>query len=177
VPIDRSPWNVAQRLRTHGSIIRGRIGVQLQEVTPELAQALHLPRAAGALITAVEKQAPAERAGLRSGDAVIRVGGAPVADARRPARPRRRDRPRNAVDGRIHRATAPRSAPRAGCAAAEEGRPRPADVVAPIGSASSSAALSEPQRRRWGLEGGLLVQRAEGAARRAASFAAMSSSR
>ena len=67
VPIDVA-MKVVESLRARGTLRRGRIGVLLQEVTPELAQAFRLPRATGALITAVERKAPAERAGLRAGD-------------------------------------------------------------------------------------------------------------
>ena len=165
VPIDVA-MEVVKQLRMHGSITRGRIGVQLQEVTPELAQALRLPRAAGALITVVEKQAPAERAGLRAGDAVIRFGGAPVQTHVDLLALAAETVPGTAVtvefirDGASQRATVR-------VAAAEEGRPRPADVGGTDRLGFRLAALSEAQRRRWGLEGGLLVQRAEGAARRA----------
>lgn len=165
VPIDIAMQVVAQ-LRAHGSITRGRIGVQLQEVTPELAQALRLPHAAGALITAVEKQAPAERAGLRAGDAVVRFGGKPVQTHVELLALAADTAPGTAVTVEFFRDGAPLRTT-VGVAAAEEGRPRPADLGGTDRLGFRLAVLSEAQRRRWGLEGGLLVQRAEGAARRA----------
>jgi serine protease Do len=165
VPIDVA-MQVVKQLRAHGSITRGRIGVQVQEVTPELAQALRLPRPAGALITVVERQAPAERAGLRPGDAVVRFGGKPVQTHVDLLALAAETVPGTAVtvefirDGDAQRATVR-------VAAADEPRPRPADVGGTDRLGLKLAVLNEAQKRRWGLEGGLLVQRAEGAARRA----------
>jgi serine protease Do len=165
VPIDLA-MQVVEQLRSHGSITRGRIGVQVQEVTPELAQALRLPRAAGALITVVEKQAPADRAGLRAGDAVIGFGGVPVQAYVDLIALAADTAPGTAVPVEFIRQGSPqRATVRVG--AADEGRPRPADLGGTDRLGLKLVALSEVQRRRWGLEGGLLVQRAEGTARRA----------
>jgi S1-C subfamily serine protease len=54
----------------------------IQDLTPDLAQALGLPRSAGALVARVEEGTPAERAGIRSGDVVIAVNGRPVSSSR-----------------------------------------------------------------------------------------------
>ena len=164
VPIDLA-MQVVEQLRSHGSITRGRIGVQVQEVTPELAQALRLPHAAGALITVVEKQAPAERAGLRAGDAVIGFGGVPVRAHVDLIALAADTAPGTVVAVEfIREGAAQRTMVRV--AAADEARPRPADLGGTDRLGLRLVALSEVQRRRWGLAGGLLVQRAEGAARR-----------
>jgi serine protease Do len=73
IPIDVAMDVVAQ-LRTHGRVTRGRIGVRLQEVTADLAKALKLPRAAGALVVDVFKDSAASRAGIVPGDVVVRIG-------------------------------------------------------------------------------------------------------
>lgn len=69
---------VTAQLKKHGEVRRGRIGVSIQDVTPDIAKALNLPVETGALISQVEKDSPAERAGLKAGDAVIELDGAPL---------------------------------------------------------------------------------------------------
>lgn len=57
---------------------RGFIGVESQDLTPELREALRPPQARGALVSSIPKGSPAENAGLERGDVVIAVGGQPV---------------------------------------------------------------------------------------------------
>ncbi|MBR0565709.1 Do family serine endopeptidase [Azoarcus sp. L1K30] len=71
IPIDVA-MDVQQQLRTTGRIQRGRIGVAIQEVTVDLAASFGLPRAAGALVSAVEPNSPAARAGIERGDVIMR---------------------------------------------------------------------------------------------------------
>jgi len=59
----------------HGRVLRGRLGVHLQELGAELALALRLPRASGALVTELDADSPAARAGLRPGDVVVAFDG------------------------------------------------------------------------------------------------------
>ncbi len=66
---------VMEQLIEHGEVRRGRLGVEIQDVTPGLAEALGLDSSRGALIVRVESGSPAERAGLRPGDVVIAVDG------------------------------------------------------------------------------------------------------
>jgi len=72
---------VMDQLIRHGEVRRGRIGVLIQSITPDIAKALDLPVEGGALISRVEKGSPAEEAGLKPGDAIIAVDGDPVADS------------------------------------------------------------------------------------------------
>ena len=80
------PANVAKRvvasLREDGVVRRGWLGVQLQPLDEDLAAALGLEDAAGALIAEVTDGAPADEAGLRAGDVVRAFGGEAVADPR-----------------------------------------------------------------------------------------------
>ena len=62
---------VIEQLREHGKVERGWLGVQIQNVTPELAKSLSLPKAEGALVAAVEKDSPAAKAGLKQGDVIL----------------------------------------------------------------------------------------------------------
>jgi len=57
---------------------RGRVGVMVQDLTPELAKAFDIKETQGAVISQVVKDSPAERAGLKAGDVVISVNGKPV---------------------------------------------------------------------------------------------------
>jgi len=77
IPIDEAT-RVAEQLKTGGRVVRGRIGVQIGEVTKEVAESLGLSKAAGALVRSVEPGGPAEKAGLEAGDIVTRFDGKPV---------------------------------------------------------------------------------------------------
>ena len=76
------PANMVQRLMSqlveHGEVRRGQLGVLTQDLTPDLAQAFGIQRNSGALIVKIVSGSGAERAGLRSGDVVVRVNGEPV---------------------------------------------------------------------------------------------------
>jgi Do/DeqQ family serine protease len=79
------PVNIARRvmgeLIAHRQVQRGRIGVSLQDLTPEVATALHTTRESGAVIASVEAASPAAQAGIQTGDIVIDVDGEPVRSA------------------------------------------------------------------------------------------------
>jgi serine protease Do len=77
IPIDVA-MDVQNQLRQSGRVSRGRIGVVIQEVSRELAESFGLPRAAGALVNAVEKGGPAEKAGIESGDIILKFDGKAV---------------------------------------------------------------------------------------------------
>src|SRR6185503_10174862 len=80
IPIDVAN-EVVQQLKTSGRVIRGRIGVVIQPVTKELADSFGLPKPQGALVSAVEKGGPAEKAGIEPGDVILRFDGKPVASS------------------------------------------------------------------------------------------------
>ena len=70
--------NAANQLKEKGKVTRGRIGVQIQEVTKETAEAFGLKTTGGALVNSVEKGGPAEKAGVEAGDIIIKVDGRDV---------------------------------------------------------------------------------------------------
>ncbi len=74
--------DVIAQLRQYGEARRGWIGVRIQAVTQELAQAMNLPSRQGALISDVTANGPAAKGGLRNGDLVVSFDGKPVADNR-----------------------------------------------------------------------------------------------
>lgn len=72
--------NVVAGLSHGGKVVRPWLGAVTQPVTADLAQALHLSRPVGALISGVTRESPAAKAGLREGDVVIAVNGREVDD-------------------------------------------------------------------------------------------------
>lgn len=70
--------SVMTQLVATGSVSRGRIGVQIQNMSPELAKNLGISQASGALIGSVEKGTPAEAAGLKAGDIITAINDAPI---------------------------------------------------------------------------------------------------
>lgn len=72
---------VMDQIIEYGEVRRGRLGVALQDLTPDLAESLNMTGDEGALIAAVEQGSPAERAGVRSGDVVVAVDGRPIRSA------------------------------------------------------------------------------------------------
>jgi serine protease Do len=76
-PIDVAV-KVAGELRAHGRVIRGRLGIRIQELTADLAASFGLKGTAGALVAMVEKGSPAEKAGILIGDVILKVDGKPI---------------------------------------------------------------------------------------------------
>ena len=72
--------NVVEQLKSNGSVTRGWIGVQIQNVTQDLADDLGLKDASGALVAEAQKDSPAAAAGVKSGDVITAVDGDAVAD-------------------------------------------------------------------------------------------------
>jgi serine protease Do len=81
IPADTVKSVVAQ-LRDKGTVTRGWIGVQIQTVTPDLADSMGLKEATGALVSEPQKDSPAAKAGIQSGDVITTVNDAPVHDPR-----------------------------------------------------------------------------------------------
>ena len=63
-----------------GTVTRGWIGVEVQEITPALAESFKLPDARGAIIAGVLRDGPADKAGVKPGDVLTAINDAPVAD-------------------------------------------------------------------------------------------------
>ncbi|MEK7435594.1 MAG: Do family serine endopeptidase [Pseudomonadota bacterium] len=71
---------VMEQLIATGAVTRGWVGVELQEITPELADSFKLGTTKGVLVAGVQRGSPAERAGIKPGDIVLSVDGKPVRD-------------------------------------------------------------------------------------------------
>ncbi|MCP5159733.1 MAG: DegQ family serine endoprotease [Gammaproteobacteria bacterium] len=78
------PANMMSRLMNqiiaHGSVRRGQLGVSVQDLTPQLAQAFDIPANQGAVIAQVAPRSAAARAGLREGDVILQVNDRPIRD-------------------------------------------------------------------------------------------------
>jgi len=77
---------IDQQLKDKGHVTRGWIGVQIQPVTPTIAEAIGLKNPAGAVVAEVEPTSPAAKAGIETGDVITSVNGEGVADSRDLAR-------------------------------------------------------------------------------------------
>ncbi len=75
-----SARNIMEQIIQNGAVTRGWIGVEAQEITPELAESFGLPDTEGALIAGVMRGSPADAAGVRPGDVLLTVSGKPVKD-------------------------------------------------------------------------------------------------
>jgi serine protease Do len=173
IPIDVA-MDVVNQLRSSGKVTRGRIGVTIQEVTKELADSFGLSKAAGALISSVEKGGPAEKAGVRPSDVILKFDGKAVNSSADLPRIVAATKPGSKVSVQLWRkgsaqdislvigeiqeesAVAQRSS-RSGSEGASEVETRLGLVV---------SELNEQQKAELQVEGGLIVEDLKGAATR-----------
>jgi serine protease Do len=80
IPMDEA-IRVSEQLRQTGRVTRGRIGVQIGDVTKEVAESIGLGAAQGALVRSIESGSPAEKAGLEPGDIITRFDNKPIEKA------------------------------------------------------------------------------------------------
>jgi serine protease Do len=81
VPVNLAK-NIMDQIIQGGKVTRAFLGVMIQPVTPDIAKAFKLGKSEGALISDVSPGSPAERAGLKAGDVILKVDGEAVADSR-----------------------------------------------------------------------------------------------
>lgn len=79
IPVATAKMVLDQIVKT-GSVTRGWIGVEVQEITAPMAESFKLPNTRGALIAGVLRSGPADKAGIKTGDILVEVQGKPVAD-------------------------------------------------------------------------------------------------
>jgi serine protease Do len=73
--------DVMAQLIDGGDVQRGKLGITIQSITPEIAASVKLPDVHGALVSSVEAGGPAEKAGLKRGDVIVAIDGATVTDS------------------------------------------------------------------------------------------------
>jgi serine protease Do len=151
--------------------MRGRIGVQVQELTADLANSFGLKDVSGALVGVVEKGGPADRAGILPGDVIVAVGGRPVQTSSDMARMVAGTRPGTTVPVQVWRHGETKTL---AVTVAEQKPERPAVAALPDkGEPQASPAglqlreLTTQQRASAGIGAGVLVAAASGAAVRA----------
>jgi serine protease Do len=171
VPIDEA-IRVSEQLRETGRVTRGRIGVQINDVTKEVAETLGLSRSQGALITRVEPGGPAELAGLEAGDIILRYNGVSIEKASDLPRLVGSTKPgtkstitvwRKGSSRDIQVTVVEMEADRT--ARRDEQPAKPAQSANALGLVVTD--LSDVQKQELRLDGGVLVESAEGPAGRA----------
>ena len=95
--------SVVADLKTNGRVERGWLGVEVQPVTPDIADSLGMKDMAGALVAGVQTESPAARAGVAPGDVIAEVDGAAIKDARDLARSIGTVKPGKTVKLTVHR--------------------------------------------------------------------------
>jgi len=80
IPIDVA-MQVEQQLQATGHVTRGKLGVVIQNVSQGLSDSFGLPKPEGALVSSVEKDGPAARAGVEPGDVILKLNGEPIEDS------------------------------------------------------------------------------------------------
>jgi serine protease Do len=90
--------DVVESLRTNGKVTRGWLGVQIQPVSSDIAEGLNLNARKGALVADVTDGSPALAAGIKTGDAILKINGEDVADPRDLAKKVARFAPGKSVD-------------------------------------------------------------------------------
>ena len=171
VPIDEA-IRVSEQLKTLGRVVRGRIGVQIGEVTKEVAESLGLPRAQGALVARVEPGSPAEKAGVEPGDIITSFNGTTIEKSGDLPRLVGNTKPgskstltvlRKGAKRDLHVVVAEMEAEQT--AKKEDKKQKQEQSVNALGLAVSD--LTEGQKRELKLEGGVVVELADGPAGRA----------
>ncbi|MEO8005785.1 MAG: Do family serine endopeptidase [Betaproteobacteria bacterium] len=169
IPIDVA-MQVKDDLIKNGRVTRGRIGVQIQDVNQALANSFGLPKPQGALISGVEPDSPAAKAGLKSGDVVLGVNGKEINQLSELSGAIAATKPGNNARLQVWR----------------EGKSKDVDVkvgelleqklaAAPAGNEGQTSAklgltlreLAPDERAQLRTEGGLVVQSSAGAAAKA----------
>ena len=171
VPIDEA-MRVSDQLKSMGRVVRGRIGVQIGEVTKDVAESLGMPRPQGALVARVEPGSPAEKAGLEAGDIITNFNGTTIEKSGDLPRLVGNTKPGSKATLTVLRKGNKRDLPVViaemeveQVAKKEEKKPKQEQALNSLGLAVND--LTEGQRRELKLEGGVIVELADGSAARA----------
>jgi len=167
IPIDVA-MEVANQLRANGKVTRGRIGVVIQEVTRELADSFGLQKMSGALISAVEKGGPADKAGIQASDVILKFDGKVVGVSKDLPRMVAATQPGSKVNVQLWRKGANKEVfltigemPGEGRVARISKSDSSSEQIARLGI--SVVELSEEQKKQLEIEGGLLIDEVRGA--------------
>ncbi len=175
IPIDEA-MRVSDQLRASGHVTRGRIGVQIDQVSKDVAEAAGLPKPQGALVRAVEAGSPADKAGIEAGDIILRFDGRAIDRASDLPRLVGATRPGTRSSVTVFRRGANKELtvvvaelepdkPAAKKGPAKPEKPKSGAVLQGLGLSLSD--LTDAQRKELKLKGGVRVDAATDAAARA----------
>jgi serine protease Do len=173
IPIDDA-MAVAEQLRATGRVVRGRIGVTIAPVTREVAESIGLGQPRGALVQGVEREGPADKAGVEAGDIILRVDGKAVErqsdlpriiGATRPGARATLQVFRRGATRDIQVTVAELAPDRPERRAGAEPAPQAQGTRTALGMTVND--LTDAQKRELNLRGGVRVESVEGAAARA----------
>lgn len=162
IPIDVA-MEVADQLRDTGSVTRGWLGVVIQEVSRDLAESFGLDKPAGALVVNVMSDSPAQAAGLREGDVIVRFNGNDITLSSDLPHQVGRIRPGEKADvevmrdGRLQTLTATIGLLPDEDQLARRSRGAPDADPADTSLGLVVTPLTQEQRSRWNLSSGVLV--------------------
>lgn len=171
IPIDVA-MNVQNQLKAGGRVSRGWLGINIQEITKELADSFGMKNTNGALVAGVEKGSPAEKGGLDAGDVILRFDGKPIVSSSDLPRVVGATKPGKEVPVEILRRGATRimNVAVGEMPTDEKDEARPAKgpaKVEPNRLGLTLRELSPQQKKRLNGKNGLLVTGAEGGAAQA----------
>ncbi|QLQ01394.1 MAG: DegQ family serine endoprotease [Burkholderiaceae bacterium] len=175
IPIDEA-MRVSDQLRASGHVTRGRIGVQIDQVSKDVAEAAGLPKPQGALVRAVEAGSPADKAGIEAGDIILRFDGRAIERASDLPRLVGATKPGTRSSVTVFRRGANKELtvvvaelepdkPAAKKGPAKTEKPKSGAVLQSLGLSLSD--LTDAQRKELKLKGGVRVDAATDAAARA----------
>lgn len=172
IPIDVA-MEIQGQLRSQGKVSRGRLGVVIQEVSKELAESLGLAKPMGAIVNAVEKGGPAEKAGLEAGDVILKFDARPINTSADLPRVVAATKPGTKSVVQVWRKGVTRDiAITVGEFVEEGGRSRVGSSAKPAEQAANRlglvvSELSEEKRKEQRISGGLLIEDIKGSTARA----------
>ncbi|MGJ7493964.1 DegQ family serine endoprotease [Variovorax sp. RT4R15] len=177
IPIDEA-IRVSEQLRASGRVSRGRIGVQIDQVTKDVAESIGLGKAQGALVRSVEAGSPGEKAGVEPGDIITKFDGKAIdkpSDLPRlvgNTKPGTRStltvfRRGSSKDLAVTIAEIEPDKPAKKAVDREEPTPKPSASAAAKSLGLAVSDLSDAQKKELKLKGGVKVDTASGAAARA----------
>lgn len=175
IPMDEA-IRVSDQLRASGRVTRGRIGVQIGQVTKDVAESIGLGKPQGALVTGVEAGSPADKAGVEAGDIITRFDGKAIEKVADLPRLVGNTKPGNKSTVTVFRRGTSRDLaitiaeiepdkPSAAKAPEREEKPKASPAAQQIGLAVTD--LTEAQKKELKLRGGVAVAAATEAAARA----------
>ncbi|OZI51087.1 DegQ family serine endoprotease [Bordetella genomosp. 4] len=168
IPIDEA-MRVADQLRASGKVTRGRIGVQIGEVGKDVASAIGLPKAEGALVSNVETDGPAGDAGVKAGDVITSFNGETIKRWSDLPRIVGETKPGTRADMEVwRRGKTVTLSVKVGelTAKADDSEVTPQEEAQPAGNALGLGVVNVPNdvQRKLGIKGGVQVRTASGPA-------------